>query len=64
MSSIQFHTLSDEPLHVAGAERPHAAGTAVETTMSVLGASAPLVVATAGCVVIRGRVRYALRRFW
>lgn len=41
MSSIQFHTLSDEPLHVAGAERPHAAGTAVETTMSVLGASAP-----------------------
>lgn len=41
MSSILFHTLNEEPLSIGGPERPHAALTAVQTTLSALGADVP-----------------------
>lgn len=41
MSNIQFHTLNEDPLSIGGPERPHAALTAVQATLDVLGVDVP-----------------------
>lgn len=41
MSAIYIHTLRDQPLHIEGTERAHAATVAVETTCQTLGADTP-----------------------